>query len=193
MNPNHPIVKRVSEVISNFFNPIVSLLIYFFYYSYHNLDKKELIDFLLPILFIVIIPSTLWIIINVKTGRYTNMDVSNRKQRHSLYIVLISLLSFYLGYEYFVKNNVDYRLVYLTVLIILMQISNFFIKSSMHTSLNFFVAALFFEVKPIFGFLWLILAVVIGITRIILKRHTVAEVISGAVIASVVSLIYLIL
>ena len=72
-----------------------------------------------------------------------------------------------------------------------MQVSNFFIKSSMHTSLNIYVAALFFAIEPIIGMFWFLLSIVIGVTRVILKRHTPKEVFSGAGIAIFVSLIYL--
>ncbi|MPT32780.1 MAG: hypothetical protein E2600_14190 [Chryseobacterium sp.] len=71
--------------------------------------------------------------------------------------------------------------------------SNFYIKSSMHTSLNIYVSALFFAINPTIGTFWFLLAIIIGITRIILKRHTVKEVLSGGGIAIFVSLIYLIM
>ncbi|HQD45325.1 MAG TPA: phosphatase PAP2 family protein, partial [Kaistella sp.] len=67
----------------------------------------------------------------------------------------------------------------------------YFIKSSMHTAFNVFVAALFFAKSPVLGIFWLGIAVLVGITRIILKRHTVKEVFMGAIIAGVVSFIYL--
>ena len=75
--------------------------------------------------------------------------------------------------------------------LILMQISNLFIKSSMHTSLNIFAAALFFSLSPTLGFIWLIIAIIVGITRVILKRHTPKEVIMGAFLGSLVSFFYL--
>ena len=77
------------------------------------------------------------------------------------------------------------------VLLLVMQISNYFIKSSMHTAFNVFVAALFFAVHSGMGIFWFGIAILVGISRIILKRHTVQEVIAGAAIASFVSFIYL--
>ena len=61
----------------------------------------------------------------------------------------------------------------------------------MHTAFNIFVASLFFSIDPLIGILWFGIAVLVGFTRIILKRHTVAEVITGALIAGSVSFIYL--
>ncbi|WP_027382553.1 phosphatase PAP2 family protein [Epilithonimonas caeni] len=193
MQPKNAFILNISKFISNFFNPLVSLVIYFFYYSYKNYTWEEASKKFLPILFLLIIPTALWIYRNVKRGNYTNMDVSNRKQRHSLYIFIIISTIVFLAVDYFLHKEIDWTVLMLCILLILMQISNFYIKSSMHTSLNIYVSALFFAIDPTIGIFWFLLAVLIGITRVILKRHTVKEVLSGGGIAIFVSLIYLIM
>lgn len=186
-------IITLSKIISNFFNPLVSLVIYFFYYSYKNYTWEQATAKFLPILLLLIIPIALWIYRNVKNGNYTNMDVSNRKQRHSLYIFIIIATVIFLGVDFYLHKEMDWTIFMLCILLILMQISNFFIKSSMHTSLNIYVSALFFTIEPFVGIFWFLLSIVIGITRVILKRHTPAEVFSGGAIAIFVSLIYLVL
>ncbi len=187
------LILNLSKFISNFFNPLVSLVIYFFYYSYKNYSWAEASGKFLPILLLLIIPIVLWIVRNVKNGNYSNMDVSNRKQRYSLYIFIIFATIIFLTVDFYINKEMDWAIFMLCILLILMQISNFFIKSSMHTSLNIYVAALFFAIEPIIGILWLMLSIIIGITRVILKRHTPKEVLSGGTIAIFVSLIYLIM
>lgn len=184
-------VVSVSKLISNFFNPMVSLLIFYIYHSTKNLNLKGALDYIAPILLIVIFPIIVWIVMNVRKGNYTNMDVSNRKQRKSLYYFIIAALLVYLGYFYVRFSEVDYMMFYLLILLILMHFSNFFIKSSMHTSLNVFVATLFYSENQVLGIAWLVLSAIIGLTRVILKRHTPAEVFSGAFIAVLVSIPYL--
>lgn len=191
MEVKDPIVLSISRFISNFFNPLVSLVIYFFYYSYVNYTWEEATKKFLPILLLLIIPVGLWIYRNVKKGNYTNMDVSNRKQRHSLYVFIILATLVFLAVDYFIHKEIDWTVLMLCILLMLMQASNFFIKSSMHTSLNIYVAALFFAISPGIGFFWFLLSVLIGVTRVILKRHTTREVLSGGLIAIFVSLIYL--
>ena len=193
MEIKNPIVFNFSKVISNFFNPLVSLVIYFFYYSYRNYTWEQASKKFFPILLLLIIPTALWIYRNVKNGNYTNMDVSNRKQRHSLYIFIIIATVVFLGVDFYLHKEMDWTVFMHCILLILMQVSNFFIKSSMHTSLNIYVAALFFAIEPIIGMFWFLLSIVIGVTRVILKRHTPKEVFSGAGIAIFVSLIYLIM
>ena len=193
MEIKNPLILNLSKLISNFFNPLVSLVIYFFYYSYKNYTWKEATGKFLPILLILIIPIALWIYRNVKNGNYTNMDVSNRKQRYSLYIFIIIATVIFLAVDFYLHKEMDWAIFLLCILLILMQVSNFFIKSSMHTSLNIYVAALFFTVEPVIGIFWFLLSLLIGVTRVILKRHTPTEVFSGGAIAIFVSLIYLVM
>ncbi|WP_185246724.1 phosphatase PAP2 family protein [Chryseobacterium bernardetii] len=182
---------KTSKVISDFFNPLVSLIIFFVYMSIREYNLKESLFYFLPILLMIIVPVIIWLIWNVKTGRYTNMDVSNRIQRKTLYIFIAACIIIYLVFNYFKNGYIDLVTLFILILLFALQISNFFIKSSMHTAFNIFVAALFFTLDWKMGLIWLGVASLVGITRIILKRHTVKEVFMGAGIAFMVSFIYL--
>ncbi|MBP7174392.1 MAG: ABC transporter permease [Cloacibacterium sp.] len=191
MSQEQPFLYKISGVISNFFNPMVSLVIYFIYFSCKKLTWSEALQKFLPVILLLILPISLWIFWNVKKGKYSNMDVSNREQRKSLYVFIIVLSVLYMIYDYYKNDSLDWVLVFLIVLLLLMQISNYFIKSSMHTSLNVYVAALFFYINPVSGMIWLGIAIVVGITRIILRRHTLQEVLMGGLLATIVSFMYL--
>jgi membrane-associated phospholipid phosphatase len=184
---------KLSNILSNVLNPLFSLLIFFIYFAKEKMEISEAFKNLLWMVVLVIIPIFSWIFWNVKTGRYTNMDVSDRKQRNSLYIFNVLIISIYIAFLYFTQQNFDLILIIIFVmaLMLIMHFSNFFIKSSMHTSFNVFVSALFFSLNIYFGLFWLLLTILVGISRVILKRHTVKEVIMGASIATVVSFIYL--
>lgn len=184
-------IIKISKWISDFFNPLTSLLIYFIYFSYVHYSWQDALHEFLPILLILVLPVSIWIVWNVKKGSYSNMDVSNRNQRKSLYFVIAVALIVYLIINYFLDKQFDITMFFLFLLLIMMQISNYFIKSSMHTALNVYAAALFFSQNEMIGILWLGIAIVVGITRIILKRHTPKEVMMGALLAIIVSFMYL--
>ncbi len=184
-------MTNISKVISGFFNPLISLLIYFGYYSSKNYTLKETLEIFIPILFIVMIPVTIWIFRNVRKGRYSNFDVSDRNQRKSLYFFIAACLIIYLLYDEFANENIDLVMLFILVLLLVMQFSNYFIKSSMHTAFNVFTAALFFSQNWVLGIVWSCIAILVGITRVILKKHTVREVLSGGIIAFIISFIYL--
>lgn len=184
-------IHKISKIISDFFNPLVSLFIFFVYMSIQEYSLQDSFLYFLPILLMVIAPVVIWLVWNVKTGRYTNMDVSNRVQRKTLYIFIAACVLIYLAFNYIKNGTLDFVMLFILILLFALQISNFFIKSSMHTAFNVFVAALFFALNWKMGILWLGIAALVGITRIILKRHTVKEVFMGAGIAFLVSFIYL--
>ncbi len=185
------LLHKISKIISDFFNPLVSLFIFFVYMSARNYSFQDSITYFLPVLIMIIIPVVAWLVWNVKTGRYTNMDVSNRIQRKTLYVFIAVCVIAYLVYNYFKNGYIDFVMLFILILLFAMQISNYFIKSSMHTSFNIFVASLFFALSVEMGILWLGISLLVGITRVILRRHTVREVMMGAGIAFMVSFLYL--
>ncbi|WP_346985439.1 ABC transporter permease [Chryseobacterium sp. POE27] len=137
-------IRKISRIISDFFNPLISLVIFFIYMSIKNYAVKDSLLYFVPILLMIILPIIIWLVWNVKTGRYTNMDVSDRRQRKSLYFFIAGCVISYLIFNYFENGYVDFVMLFIFILLLTMQISNYFIKSSMHTAFNIFVAALFF-------------------------------------------------
>src|SRR5690606_38624619 len=90
-----------------------------------------------------------------------------------------------------IDKQIDYTMLFLFLLIMMMHFSNFLIKTSMHTALNVFAAALFFAENKILGWMWLGIAIIVGITRVILKRHTPPEVFVGFLLALIMSFAHL--
>lgn len=182
---------KISEKISNIFNPMVSLLSFFVFNCIKNLSLKQSLHNFLFILIMVIIPVIVWIFWNVKRGKYQDADVSNRKSRMTLYLFIEFSISLYIITKLLIDKEIDSFMLFVMILLCTLHISNFFIKSSMHTAFNILAAAFFFAQSSAWGVAWLGIAICVGITRIILKRHTISEVISGTLIASMVSFIYL--
>ena len=182
---------KICRFISNFFNPLVSLLIFFGYFSIRHYSFSAAVVHFLPVLLIIILPVIFWIIYNIKKGEYKDANVSERKKRTSLYIFIEVCIALYLIYRYLVEHETDVMIFFLLILLVAMHLSNYFLKSSMHVAFNVFAAALFFTENAWLGILWLFISAVVAFTRIVLKRHTLSEVLAGAGIAAVVSFVYL--
>lgn len=182
-----------SHIISNVMNPLSSLLVFFVYYGYHRMDREEALKHLLWIILLVVLPIYSWIYWNVKRGRYTNMDVSNRKQRNGLYLFNFSVIMVYTALLFFTEQDgkLIHFILYILLLMLILHVSNFYIKSSMHTAFNVLVSVLFYTVTPLHGITWLGLTVLLGISRVIIKRHTVKEVLMGGFLGGVVAAAYL--
>lgn len=191
MQKNYPAaVQKSAAVISKIFNPLISLLFFFAYYSLMHYTPAEVADKFLPVISIVVLPTGLWIFYNVKSGNYADSDVSNRRKRRGLYTFMaVSFLAYFI-YNYVSKGDMDVRFVFLTVLLIALQLSNYFVKSSMHTAFNLFTAALFSTENISLAIGWLFITIAVALSRIVLGRHSVKEVAFGGGIGLIVSVIY---
>lgn len=183
--------EKCSGIISHIFSPIVALFSFFIYDCIGHLGCVESIREVSTVLILIVIPIIVWITWNIRRGKYQDADVSNRKQRASLYFFIEACIILYLCFEYFFYNHFYPPMFFVLLLLTALHISNYMIKSSMHTAFNILAATFFLWRDASLGLLWFCIAIIVGITRIILKRHTWSEVIIGSLIAGVVSGIYL--
>ena len=115
-------LQKISKFISTIFNPINSLLFYYFVYSIKNYSLTESVQIFLPLFLIMILPISAWIFWNVKKKNYSNFDVSNRIQRKSLYFFIGGAITVYLIYIFLKFGVIDFVLFFLLTLIFIMQI-----------------------------------------------------------------------
>lgn len=177
-------LKMASKYLSLLFYPFVSLSFFYLY----AVPLSEALFFGL----MVGLPTLFWLIYNVKKGHYTDADVSDRQRRKSLYWFLIgNFMAYQLAFMLVFKHHDDKTLAFLLALVVLF-LSNFYVKSSMHTVLNLVIAALFwvahFQKMAIF---WGLMALLVGISRVILKKHSKLEVFMGILIGGLVSILYI--
>jgi len=132
----------------------------------------------------IFLPLTLKMYLGVKNGSYTNFDVSNKKQRQSWYVFAILVLLIITIALFVTKQPQTLSLSVLFSLILLTtsKLINYYIKSSLHVSFNIFLAFLIIPMSLLAGILFLVFTILIAWARLSLKRHTVKEIIAGAVI-----------
>jgi hypothetical protein len=92
LNNTSPFIFKSAKFISTLFNPLFSLLLYFSYIqikfeTFSGGLKKFLLLFIL-----LIFPVSFWIFKRVKSGKYSDADVSNREERKTLYYFIIAAL-----------------------------------------------------------------------------------------------------
>jgi len=78
------------------------------------------------------------------------------------------------------------------ILTVISQFINFFVKSSLHVSLNIYLAALIFTVSFEIGIAVLLFTGLLSWSRIKLGRHTIKEVLFGLSTGAIISLIMLV-
>ena len=142
----------------------------------------------------IFIPATIWMYTMSKNGSYTNFDVSDRKQRKSLFLFVIPLLVV-VTIILFATNqskNLCISVLLALILTVVSQFVNFYVKSSLHVSLNIYLAALVFTVNVEIGIFVLLFTALLSWSRVKLGRHTIKEVLFGLSVGTVMSLIMLV-
>ena len=125
-----------------------------------------------------------------KNGSYTNFDVSDKKQRQSWYIyaLLILLVVTIILFATEQPRTLRLAVLFALLLLALSKLANFFIKSSLHVSLNLFLAFLIMSMNLPIGLIFLSSIIFVAWARLVLKRHTMKEIIAGALIGFVIGI-----
>jgi len=188
MKNNHSIKNSLARIVSIIGHPMLTVPLFVIIVLFSNNDVKTASFHTFLIIGCIFIPVIGWMYIKTKNGSYTNFDVSDRKQRNSLFVFAIPLLIIVTIVLYLTHQSSDtcLTLLFATILVIISQLVNFYIKSSLHVSFTLYLAFISFTLYPLLGFGFIILAILIGWSRIVLKRHTLIEVIVGSIIGSAI-------
>ncbi|MBA3705192.1 MAG: phosphatase PAP2 family protein [Bacteroidetes bacterium] len=159
--------------------PVFSIIAFFTYEEFHSaLLHSSLIAVGISL------PLALKMYLNSKNGKYSNFDVSNKTQRQSWYVfaiivlLIVTIILFVTGQPRTINLSVLFSLILLST----SKITNYFVKSSLHVSLNVFLSFLLLPMNLVLGLLFLLFTILIAWSRLILKRHTFKEIIAGFII-----------
>lgn len=184
----------MSIVFTPFYLPIVGLtaLFIFSYLSIMPLSYKLKL-LLLVYLFTILIPTVLIRIYRIYQGR-TRLDIGQKEQRMVPY--LISILCYFACYYLMELLHIPHIISIILLIALFIQILcaiiNVWWKISTHTAAIGGVAgaivafSLIFAFNPVWWFsLVIILAGMVGTSRIILRQHTLSQVIAGFLVGLV--------
>ncbi len=193
LKTDHPEIKtRLAAVISVIGHPLLTLSVFtivaLFTQEEFNLAWKHAVLILAGFF----LPVALKMYLNSRNGAYTNFDVSDKKQRQSWYVfaffilLTVTILLFITDQPRALRMAVLLSLVLLTVSLL----TNYFIKSSLHVSSTIFLSFLIMPMNFLIGLCLLTFTIPIAWSRLVLKNHTVSEIIAGSLIGLVVGVCY---
>ncbi len=133
----------------------------------------------------VVVVMMLVVVRKVRSGDWSDLDVSLREQRPAAYARAIPLL----GAAWLLLWLIAGRSrgfwgfgVAIGILVIATVLTRFRIKASMHAGFDSYAAVLPVTVMPALSAALALLAVCVGWSRVALRRHTLPEVLVGAVL-----------
>jgi membrane-associated phospholipid phosphatase len=123
----------------------------------------------------------------VRRGQYTNFDVSDRHQRARFYPVLIGLVAAVAGLLALTGQPppFSYGALCLLGLLVGSYGANRFLKVSLHTSLSVYLAWAVYLLSPPAGVAMAGLSALVAASRLVLGRHTLPEILVGALMGLV--------
>src|SRR5688572_23016998 len=182
--------KKIANPISVLGHPVLIVPVFTAISLFHYDDALKALWISALIFGCVFIPLSVKMYHGAKSGEYTNFDVSEQRQRQSWYTWATGLLFMLCIVLWLTGQSQGLRTVIQLALLLMVtaQLVNFFIKSSLHVSLNVFLAFLIFPISLIAGIFFCCFILLIGWSRLRLGRHTVKEIITGTLIGLIFGL-----
>ncbi len=180
-------MKLFATIISRLLDPFLVFFSLLIMASYQGgASGKDLLSILFVIVVGILVPPVALLLWAVRTKKVTNWDVSNRTQRVWVFLIF----SFFLFIDMFVINSLhNDKLSQFFTMGLVSFIGTFFItlfwKISGHLST---LAIAIGMIVHWYGFLWLPLLLLLPIlcwSRVILKRHTLAQTIGGIIFGGI--------
>jgi membrane-associated phospholipid phosphatase len=181
---------RLASFISTLFNPILILVFLPYFLVYKSSGNIKVALSWTAFSFIFLLALAQIVLYLVRKGVFTNLDVSVRQQRPLLFnIAMLTGIVYIIGLYVLHAPRVLYIMV-ISVLfgVLVARVVNVRIKASLHVATT---AALILGVVLGYGvgYIFLLpLVPLVGWSRVKLKRHTVAETVTGGVVGSLLLL-----
>ena len=185
---------RIARQVSNILAPAtISLPFILLVAFYQAQNKLSALIYACITLFFLSVGPLLYIIIGVRLGKLSDIDVSRRSQRVGPFI--FGIVSVTIGWIFLSLTNGPRNLQTVMIMTvcsgIIMMVITFWWKISMHASSLGGVATM---LTVLYGAIMLplfVLLVLVSWSRVVLRRHTVPQVIAGSLAGIVLTLITL--
>jgi membrane-associated phospholipid phosphatase len=189
-----PLRIRCAQCISNALAPItISLPLIVVVAFYHARNLFAALSYALITLFFVSLAPATYVLIGVRQGKISDLEVSNRKERAGPF--LCGIMSTIVGLFILLLTNAPKNLetlLYITgVSGIVMTLTTLWWKISIHAAT---LAGAATVLTTLYGIVMLptyLLVVLAGWSRVVLRRHTVAQVVVGSLVSIVLTAVIL--
>lgn len=182
--------KKIAQFISIAGHPLLTIPLFVVIVTFSLEDFKKALITSSIIIGGLFLPLILRLYLKSRNGSYTNFDVSDRKQRKSVFTFIVPILSVVTVVMYLTgqSTHLCQSLLVGLILVISSQVVNLYIKSSMHVAFHLYLSFLVMTLNPGIGIIALLITFPIAWSRIVLGRHTLKESLVGGVIGGMAGL-----
>ncbi|MFO7823406.1 MAG: hypothetical protein R6V72_05665 [Cyclobacterium sp.] len=176
--------NRLALIISRLAHPI-SLILIFMAYTFFILHEPWKATWTLTAIIVIgILPLVIWNQSRTKKGIYTNFDVSVRKDRYSMFALILALTLLVILFIIFSDQPwpVLAGSLVLLLLVVVSFVLNFWLKVSLHMAVAGYVALGFWQIHYLPAILLFMAIPFIAWSRKQLGRHQNDELIIGGLI-----------
>jgi membrane-associated phospholipid phosphatase len=184
--------RRVAQVLSILghpfvFVPIVSLLV-----GWNVLTPSEAAKGVLTVVIACLVPVSIYICGKVRTGEFSDLDVSQRKDRPHLFTVGILLLAVTCVILYVTHQPAAFLRGCSAAIVLICSgwALNFWIKPSMHAGFAMLTSFSLWPLGAKIAFPMTLFAILVGWSRVVLSRHTKLEVVIGLILGAIVARVF---
>jgi membrane-associated phospholipid phosphatase len=165
------------------FPPIVALLVGASLFGLFDSVKG-----LLTVILCCLLPASLYILWKVRSGEWSDLDVSARKDRPHLFLVAFAFLLLTVLVLSVTGQSIVYARGCLAAIILIVAgwFLNRWLKPSMHAGFAMMTACSLWPVNAQLSLVAMLFAVAVGWSRVALRRHTWLEVVVGLLLGILV-------
>ena len=181
------VLRRIANFLSLAGHPFVLMPPVLLLVARHSMSASSSLAFASIITLCTIVPLMVMIIVKTRRGEWTNFDVSVRRDRPLLYlmaIVLTTAVGFILKWRHFAPGMARGSFGAAAMLTVAALI-NLRLKVSLHSAFIMYFGCSLLTLDRTAALILLIAAPLIGASRVILRRHTPAEVVTGLLLGGI--------
>jgi hypothetical protein len=177
-------VTRFARIISWIGHPLVFITSSVAIVVALQLANRTGLVVLATLLVSVILPTAFLLFRGVRSGRWSDADVSVRTERTRFYPRAIPFSALAVAALWFMHAP-DFVLrgaIVTLVLLVLAALANFRVKLSLHALFAFYCTVILFRIGPLIGICALSFALLVFWSRLYLQRHDLLEMLTGALL-----------
>jgi membrane-associated phospholipid phosphatase len=177
---------RFARAVSWIGHPLVFVSVSLAIIVFCRLANRVGVSVLLALILAVVLPTALLLIRGVRSGRWSDLDVSVQAERRRFYprAILLSTGGIAALLVLRAPGFIVRGAVVTLLLLAIAAIVNRYLKISLHTMFAFFCAVVLFRIGWVSGLIALVLASLVFWSRLHLRRHAFPDVVLGMVLGS---------